>query len=65
MKPTGKSIPASILEFADEIQADLIVVGNHRAGRLERIILGSSSEGVMRKSDVPVLVVPRHKGDKE
>ena len=59
MKPTKKSIAVSILEFASEIQADLVVVGNHRAGRLERAILGSTSQGVIRKSDIPVLVVPR------
>lgn len=61
MKPVGKSIPASLLEFAEEQEAGLIVVGNHRPGRLHRIILGSTCEGVIHQSNIPVLVVPRHK----
>ena len=65
MKPLEKSIPTSIIDFAHEVHADLIVIGTHRAGRLERIILGSSCEGVIRKSDIPVLVVPRARSDHE
>jgi nucleotide-binding universal stress UspA family protein len=59
MKPMKKSIAASIIAFAHEMGADLLVIGTHRPGGLERIILGSSSEGVIHKSTIPILVVPR------
>ncbi len=66
MKPsTGEDIVGAILEFADERGADLIVIGTHRPGRIERLVVGSTSEGVIRKSEIPVLVVPRSKGSKE
>lgn len=65
MKPAPYDIPAAIREFAGEKNSDLIVMGSHRPGRLERLVLGSIAESVMRKSDIPVLVVPRNKGEKE
>ncbi|HUF63397.1 MAG TPA: universal stress protein [Verrucomicrobiales bacterium] len=51
-------IVKGLLEFADERGADLIVVGTHGHNILETVILGSVAEGVVRKSRLPVLVVP-------
>ncbi len=47
-----------ILEAADRIEADLIVVGSHGKGKLKYAFLGSVAEKVLRKALVPVLVVP-------
>ncbi|HVA37343.1 MAG TPA: universal stress protein [Candidatus Dormibacteraeota bacterium] len=48
---------ASILDAAREHHADLILMGSHGRGGLARAMLGSVTEGVLRKSSVPVLVV--------
>ena len=37
---------------------DMIVVGKHNHGFLSTVFLGSVASSVMRKSPVPVLVVP-------
>jgi nucleotide-binding universal stress UspA family protein len=47
-----------ILETADRLEADLIVIGSHGQGRLKYALLGSVAEKVLRKSHRPVLVVP-------
>ena len=48
----------TILAQADQLQADLIVVGSHGHGATYDLLVGSVSSGVIRKSKVPVLVVP-------
>jgi nucleotide-binding universal stress UspA family protein len=48
----------TILERAEKLDADLIVLGSHGHGALYRALLGSISEGVVRKSACPVLIVP-------
>jgi nucleotide-binding universal stress UspA family protein len=46
-----------ILDVADSVVADLIVVGNRGHGALSRMALGSVSEAVVRQATHPVLVV--------
>jgi nucleotide-binding universal stress UspA family protein len=53
---TGQPAPA-ILESAKEHGADLIVVGTHRHGGLQRVLLGSTSDSVLYGSQCPVLTV--------
>ncbi len=48
-----------IIHIADEVDADVIVVGSHGHGFLSRVLIGSVSEYVVRHSKRPVLVV-RH-----
>lgn len=48
----------TILEQADYLDAEVIVVGSHGRGKLFDLVVGSVSAGVIRKSKVPVLVVP-------
>lgn len=48
----------TILEQAEELDADLIVMGSHGRGKLFDLVVGSVSAGVIRESRVPVLVVP-------
>jgi nucleotide-binding universal stress UspA family protein len=49
---------ARILERAAGLPADLIVMGTHGAGGLERFVIGSVTERVLRKATCPVLTVP-------
>jgi nucleotide-binding universal stress UspA family protein len=46
-----------IIQRAEEIRADLIVIGTHGHTPLENILLGSTAERVVRRSKVPVLTV--------
>ena len=46
-----------IIALADKLDADLMVVGSRRAGRLRRLISGSASEAVVHRASRPVLVV--------
>lgn len=46
-----------IVDLASEVKADLIVVGATAGGALQRIFLGSTADGVIRKAPCPVLVV--------
>lgn len=49
---------AGILKTADELDADLIIMGTHGKGYLEYAFLGSVTEKVLRKSKRPVLAIP-------
>jgi nucleotide-binding universal stress UspA family protein len=51
----------TILKEASELEVDMIVVGSHGRGAMYQLLVGSVSEGVLRKSRLPVLVVPTHK----
>jgi nucleotide-binding universal stress UspA family protein len=46
-----------ILKLCSELEADLLVVGTHDASGLERLLLGSISERLVRKAPCAVLVV--------
>jgi nucleotide-binding universal stress UspA family protein len=48
-----------IIHVADEVDADVIVVGSHGRGWFKRVVIGSISEYVLHHSSRPVLVV-RH-----
>ncbi|MDF2433467.1 MAG: hypothetical protein JWP44_3098 [Mucilaginibacter sp.] len=47
-----------IITCAKEFEADLIVIGTHSRHGLDRLLMGSVAEHVVRHSEVPVLVVP-------
>jgi len=47
-----------ILEHAHQHRADLVVVGGRGMSGAEKIVFGSTTEGLLRRSDVSVLVVP-------
>jgi nucleotide-binding universal stress UspA family protein len=49
-----------ILEYAEDEGMDLIVMGTHGHTGLDRYLLGSVTEKVVRTSDVPVLTVRLH-----
>jgi nucleotide-binding universal stress UspA family protein len=48
----------TIIRFADEVGADLIVQNLKSKGVLERVMLGATAERVIRASHIPVLSIP-------
>lgn len=46
-----------IIKKAQEISADLIVVGTHGRTGLDHVLFGSTAEKVVRKSPVPVMTI--------
>ncbi len=47
----------SILDFSEEQKVDLVVIGSHSKGLVDKLILGSVSEKVISKSRKSVLVI--------
>jgi nucleotide-binding universal stress UspA family protein len=47
-----------IVRYAEAEECDLIVMGTHGRGGLDRLLLGSVAESVIRASSVPVTTVP-------
>lgn len=47
-----------IIDCSNEFGADLIVVGTHSRSGIDRLLMGSVAEHIVRHSKVPVLVVP-------
>jgi nucleotide-binding universal stress UspA family protein len=52
--------PEVIVRLADQIKANLIVLGTHARHGLNRFIMGSCAEGVIRHANCPVLTVGPH-----
>ena len=50
-----------ILEFAEQKKVNMIIMGTLGKGGLERFLLGSVTDKVVRHSKVPVLVVKKQK----
>jgi nucleotide-binding universal stress UspA family protein len=46
-----------IIKKAEEISADLIVVGTHGRTGLDHVLFGSTAEKVVRKSLIPVMTI--------
>jgi nucleotide-binding universal stress UspA family protein len=47
---------AEIASFAELVRADLIVIGNRRTTKLQRLLCGSTRDHLIRKSRLPVLI---------
>ncbi|NEU55502.1 universal stress protein [Halorussus sp. MSC15.2] len=47
----------TIVEYADEQDAEMVVMGTHGRSGVDRYVLGSVTEQVVRTSEVPVLTV--------
>lgn len=58
----GKRASEKIVETARFEEVDLIVIGTHGRSGLQRFLLGSVAEGVLRGAEVPVLAI-RSGGD--
>ncbi|MGF1473636.1 MAG: universal stress protein [Rubrobacteraceae bacterium] len=53
----GEKVDEQIVNLADEIGAGLILVGSRGKNTMERLLLGSVAESVVRHAHCPVLVV--------
>jgi nucleotide-binding universal stress UspA family protein len=51
-------VGADILDLVDELGIDHVVMGHHGSGMVERAILGSATETVVRADAVPVTIIP-------
>ncbi|HEY3081218.1 MAG TPA: universal stress protein [Chloroflexota bacterium] len=58
----GPPVPA-ILAAAESSDADLIVMATHARSGLDRLVAGSVAEEVLRRSSVPLLLVPPGAGE--
>lgn len=47
-----------IVKAAQRYECDLIVMGYRGAGRASRLLFGSTTEGVVRTTPIPVLAIP-------
>ena len=47
-----------IIQCSKDFGADLIVIGTHSRSGIDRLLMGSVAEHVVRYSEIPVLVVP-------
>ncbi len=52
------SIVDVILQKSKQLEIDIIIVGTHGHGGVHHMIFGSVSEGVLRSTSCPVLVIP-------
>jgi nucleotide-binding universal stress UspA family protein len=53
----------AILDMAKTISADVIVIGSHSRKWLEKIVMGSVAEKVLRHTSIPLFIVPTKKID--
>ncbi len=57
----GHGEPVDVIAAASErLHADLIAVGSRGLGAISGALIGSVSHGLIKRSHVPVAVVPRH-----
>jgi nucleotide-binding universal stress UspA family protein len=55
---SGVGIAPAIVEYAEEVDADLLVMGTHGHRGFRRFLLGSVAEEVVRRAPCPVLTHP-------
>ena len=50
-------IGQEIIDTAEEVNADLIVMGSHGYSGLQRMMLGSTAEYILEHSKIPALII--------
>ncbi|OTG81854.1 universal stress protein [Acinetobacter sp. ANC 4558] len=53
----GVSAAEGIINIADEVSADLIIMGSHGRTGLKKVVLGSVAQTVLTQSPIPVLII--------
>lgn len=48
----------ALLQYAEGVEDGLVVLGSHGHGVIASMLLGSVAEGVVRKAEIPALIVP-------
>lgn len=56
-RPSNR-VGEDILSLVEEADIDHVVMGHHGAGMVDRAILGSAAETVVRADVVPVTIIP-------
>lgn len=51
----------TIIEKAKKLKVDMIVAGSHGHGTMFHILVGSISKGLLKKSPIPLLIIPAKK----
>ncbi len=59
----GETVELLIKE-CDRLGADFIMAGSHGKGMISQLLLGSTSEELLKKSNIPVYLVPADKPSK-
>ena len=59
----GRNVSHAITEYAKNNAIDLIIVGTHGRGAIQRFLIGSVAERVMRTAPCPVLTVRANERD--
>lgn len=49
---------ATVLKHANKLGAEIIIIGSHGHGAVYDILVGSISVGIIKKSHIPVMIVP-------
>ena len=57
----GRRADQEVIKLAEEIEADMIVVGSRGAGTFSQALMGNDAESIVRHADRPVLVVRNHR----
>ena len=61
---TSDGFPAEeILRKAEELNCDAIIMGTHSKGIIANTFLGSTAKRVLRRSRMPVLIIPLPQGE--
>lgn len=52
---------STLLNEAEKLKVDMIVVGSHGHGTMFNILVGSVSKGLLKKTSIPILIIPASK----
>jgi nucleotide-binding universal stress UspA family protein len=58
--PEG-DVKDTVIQMCREWKADMIIAGTHGRKGLNRLLMGSMAEGILRDAKVPVFIVPMDK----
>ena len=58
----GSNIYSDIISFAEDKNADLIVMGSSGSSTLKKTFIGSKTERIMRLNSIPVIVIRGNRG---
>lgn len=60
-KAARGDIDTEVLDYAHQINADIILIGQTHNTRLFELVFGSNSGKIIGNTDIPVLVLPQNK----
>ena len=52
-----RSVASEIVDYADKLDVDLIIVGTRGRSGLNRMLLGSVASEVVKYADCPILII--------